>query len=97
MPAIPSQPSACMWGLNHNFAISDLESRTSSSGWDKTYCLRFVEGMGFKEIHFFGDKTGAGGNDHEIFEDRRTIGHTVSSPEESVRICEELFMCAPFN
>jgi phosphomannomutase len=66
-----------------------------SSGWDKTYCLRFVEGMGFSEIHFFGDKTGAGGNDHEIYEDTRTIGHTVSSPEESVRICEELFMGAP--
>jgi hypothetical protein len=26
-------------------------------GWDKTYCLRFVEADGFKEIHFFGDKT----------------------------------------
>lgn len=25
-------------------------------GWDKTYCLRFVEGD-FDEIHFFGDKT----------------------------------------
>lgn len=24
-------------------------------GWDKTYCLRFVEG--YDEIHFFGDKT----------------------------------------
>lgn len=26
------------------------------SGWDKTYCLQFVEGE-FAEIHFFGDKT----------------------------------------
>jgi hypothetical protein len=25
-------------------------------GWDKTYCLRFVEGE-YDEIHFFGDKT----------------------------------------
>ena len=24
-------------------------------GWDKTYCLQFVEE--FDEIHFFGDKT----------------------------------------
>lgn len=24
-------------------------------GWDKTYCLQFVEG--YDEIHFFGDKT----------------------------------------
>jgi phosphomannomutase len=25
-------------------------------GWDKTYCLRFVE-KDFDDIHFFGDKT----------------------------------------
>jgi phosphomannomutase len=25
-------------------------------GWDKTYCLQFVEEE-FPEIHFFGDKT----------------------------------------
>jgi hypothetical protein len=25
-------------------------------GWDKTYCLQFVE-KDFDEIHFFGDKT----------------------------------------
>jgi phosphomannomutase len=37
-------------------------------GWDKTYCLQFVEKSGYKEIHFFGDKTHKGGNDYEIFE-----------------------------
>lgn len=26
-------------------------------GWDKTFCLRFVEKDEYKEIHFFGDKT----------------------------------------
>ena len=26
-------------------------------GWDKTFCLQFVEKEGSKEIHFFGDKT----------------------------------------
>lgn len=26
-------------------------------GWDKTYALKHVEGEGFEEIHFFGDKT----------------------------------------
>lgn len=25
-------------------------------GWDKTYCLQFIEGE-FEEVHFFGDKT----------------------------------------
>lgn len=28
----------------------------SYQGWDKTYCLQFVE-KDFDEIHFFGDKT----------------------------------------
>jgi phosphomannomutase len=26
-------------------------------GWDKTYCLKHVEHEGYKQIHFFGDKT----------------------------------------
>jgi hypothetical protein len=26
-------------------------------GWDKTFCLQFLEKAGFKTIHFFGDKT----------------------------------------
>ena len=32
-----------------------------------------------------------GGNDYEIFEDPRTIGHAVSSPEDTVRLLKELF------
>jgi phosphomannomutase len=61
------------------------------TGWDKTYCLRHVEDEGFEEIHFFGDKTYQGGNDYEIFTDKRTIGHTVTSPEDTQRILKELF------
>jgi phosphomannomutase len=53
-------------------------------GWDKTFALSFVEKDGFKEIHFFGDKTAPGGNDHEIYEDSRTIGHKVTSPEDTI-------------
>jgi phosphomannomutase len=60
-------------------------------GWDKTYCLQYVE-KDFDEIHFFGDKTFQGGNDFEIFEDARTIGHTVTSPENTMQICKELFL-----
>lgn len=52
-------------------------------GWDKTYCLNLVDKK-FKEIHFFGDKTHPGGNDHEIFSDPRTIGHTVTSPSDTI-------------
>lgn len=61
-------------------------------GWDKTYSLRHVtKGTRFREIHFFGDKTEAGGNDHEIYNDPRTIGHKVGSPQDTMRILKELF------
>lgn len=60
-------------------------------GWDKTFCLQFVENE-FSEIHFFGDKTYPGGNDHEIFESEKTIGHTVTSPEDTIKQCSELFL-----
>ncbi|KAH8922232.1 phosphomannomutase [Atractiella rhizophila] len=60
------------------------------TGWDKTYCLRHIENENFKEIHFFGDKTFKGGNDYEIYEDRRTIGHSVKNPEETMEILKKL-------
>ncbi|KZV96391.1 eukaryotic phosphomannomutase [Exidia glandulosa HHB12029] len=61
------------------------------TGWDKTYCLRHVEPEGFDEIHFFGDKTAKGGNDYEIYEDSRTIGHSVKDPDDTLRQLKELF------
>ena len=60
-------------------------------GWTKVYCLQFVEGK-FDEIHFFGDMTMEGGNDYEIFTDKRVIGHTVTDPEDTIRQCTELFL-----
>ncbi|CUS22766.1 LAQU0S06e05534g1_1 [Lachancea quebecensis] len=61
------------------------------TGWDKTYCLQHVEKDGFKEIHFFGDKTMEGGNDYEIFVDPRTIGHSVTTPDDTVKALREIF------
>jgi len=58
-------------------------------GWDKTYCLQFLQG--YDEIHFFGDKTFEGGNDHEIFMDERTIGHTVKDPQDTISQLKQLF------
>jgi Eukaryotic phosphomannomutase len=26
-------------------------------GWDKTFCLRFLDETAYDEVHFFGDKT----------------------------------------
>lgn len=60
-------------------------------GWDKTYCLKHVEKEGFKEIHFFGDKTEKGGNDYEIYTHPIVTGHTVKSPEDTMSQLEKLF------
>ncbi|OAX38976.1 eukaryotic phosphomannomutase [Rhizopogon vinicolor AM-OR11-026] len=79
--------------LNLTFSIGgQISFDIFPQGWDKTYCLRHVEKDGFDEIHFFGDKTYKGGNDYEIFSDSRTIGHTVESPADTIRICKELFL-----
>jgi phosphomannomutase len=71
-------------------------------GWDKTYCLQHVEaeadpskpgrsGIHYKNIHFFGDKAFPGGNDWEIYEDPRTIGHAVKGPEDTIAQLKKLF------
>jgi len=59
-------------------------------GWDKTFCLRFIEE--FKTVHFFGDKTSKGGGDYELYEHQRTEGHTVTSPEDTMQQIQALFM-----
>ena len=61
------------------------------TGWDKTYCLQHVEDEHFENIHFFGDKSYKGGNDYEIYNDPRTIGHAVNSPDDTIKILNEIF------
>ncbi|KAJ2905345.1 uncharacterized protein MKZ38_005644 [Zalerion maritima] len=68
------------------------------NGWDKTYCLRHLEdearkpdGITYTTIHFFGDKYFEGGNDYEIYEDPRTIGHAVKNPDDTMKQLRELF------
>eukprot|EP01034_Spumella_vulgaris_P032721 gene32721-40384_t len=61
-------------------------------GWDKTYCLNHLPEGEYDEIHFFGDKTFEGGNDYEIFVHPRVKGHTVTSPDDTVAQCTELFL-----
>ncbi|CAG8511075.1 1140_t:CDS:2 [Ambispora gerdemannii] len=61
------------------------------TGWDKTYCLRHIESEGFTTIHFFGDKTFEGGNDYEIYNHPKVIGHSVSSPDDTIRELKQLF------
>jgi phosphomannomutase len=77
--------------LNLTYSIGgQISFDVFPNGWDKTFCLQYV--TGFDAIHFFGDKTFEGGNDFEIFVDPRTIGHTVTSPENTIQLCKELFL-----
>jgi phosphomannomutase len=52
-------------------------------GWDKTFCLRFVDESEFDTVHFFGDKCEPGGGDYELFRHPRTVGHAVTSAEDT--------------
>nr|CAH7752593.1 unnamed protein product [Callosobruchus chinensis] len=61
------------------------------NGWDKSYCLQHLENEGFDEIYFFGDKTDKGGNDHEIYSDKRVIGCKVTEPYDTKKQLEKLF------
>ncbi|KAL2065027.1 hypothetical protein VTL71DRAFT_4167 [Oculimacula yallundae] len=68
------------------------------TGWDKRYCLQHLaneakapDGVEYTTIHFFGDKTEVGGNDYEIFNDERTVGHAVSGFEDTMAQIRVLF------
>lgn len=77
--------------LNLKFSVGgQISFDVFPIGWDKTYCLNYLDASEFDEIHFFGDKTFEGGNDFEIFTHERVIGHTVTSPEDTMRQCREL-------
>lgn len=79
--------------LNLTFSIGgQISFDVFPTGWDKTYCLNFIHKDTYDEIHFFGDKTFVGGNDYEIFTHERTIGHTVTSPDDTKEQCTKLFM-----
>lgn len=69
-------------------------------GWDKRFCLNYIQSgvdvvedavVVAREIHFFGDRCQAGGNDFEIYHDRRVIGHSVKGPTDTIAQCVELF------
>ncbi|XP_061740534.1 phosphomannomutase 1 isoform X2 [Nerophis ophidion] len=57
-------------------------------GWDKRLCLDLLEREGLERIYFFGNETSDGGNDYEIYNDPRTIGVTVCSPEDTASKCQ---------
>lgn len=61
-------------------------------GCDKTLCLNYINLNEYDSIHFFGDKTEFGGNDYEIYNHPRIIGHSIKSPDETKLLCEKLFI-----
>ncbi|KAL4808558.1 eukaryotic phosphomannomutase [Aspergillus unguis] len=84
------------YGLSYSIG-GQISFDVFPTGWDKTYCLRHIEaekdvsGIEYKTIHFFGDKTSPGGNDFEIYDDARTIGHSVQNPDDCMKQLKELF------
>jgi phosphomannomutase len=92
-------PSSRILTTRGSFSIGgQISFDVFPKGWDKTYCLQHLEneakrpgGVEYTTIHFFGDKTFVGGNDYEIFEDSRTIGHTVTGPQDTIDELNKLF------
>jgi phosphomannomutase len=77
--------------LNLHFSIGgQISIDCFIKGWDKRFCLQHFNPSEMT-IHFFGDKTSPGGNDFEIYEDDRTVGHTVVGPEDTIAKCREIF------
>ena len=59
-------------------------------GWDKRYCLQFVEKL-YDNIVFFGDKGYFGGNDYEIITNEKiTKGIRVKNPEETIELINKI-------
>jgi len=57
--------------------------------YDKVQVLDVLVGN-YEEIHFFGDKYGADGNDHHLITDPRVIGHPVDSLDDTKAILKIL-------
>lgn len=76
---------------NQYFSGGQISFDCFPIGWDKTYCLKHVQNDGFTNIHFFGDKTNKGGNDYELFKHEAVIGHTVTSPGDTIQQLTEIF------
>lgn len=78
--------------LNMQFSIGgQISIDAFPKGWDKTYCLQFVENE-YDKIYFFGDKIHKGGNDYEIGIDERTISYKVENPNDTITYLSELFL-----
>ncbi|WFD33920.1 phosphomannomutase [Malassezia cuniculi] len=84
------------YGLSYSIG-GQISFDVFPTGWDKTYALNHIDetskGLpdGWKEIHFFGDKTFKGGNDYEIYEHPDVIGHSVTDPDDTIQHSVDLY------
>ena len=77
--------------LNIQFSIGgQISIDAFPKGWDKTYCLQFVE-KDYDNIYFFGDKIHPGGNDYEIGIDSRTRAFKVTNPNDTITFLNKIF------
>ena len=77
--------------LNLNFSIGgQISIDIFPVGWDKTYCLQFLQGK-YKNIYFFGDKTDPGGNDYEIYSDPRVSAFSVKKYTETISLLSKYY------
>lgn len=65
-------------------------------GWDKTYCLQFVEDK-YDHIYFLGDRTDLGGNDYEIYIDKRVTGFKVENYQHTIQLLQDIFLNKIFS
>ena len=78
--------------LSLNYSIGgQISFDLFPEGWDKTYCLKYLDKSDYDKIYFFGDKTYEGGNDYEIFSNERIIGFNTKNPEHTIEQCNKLF------
>jgi len=71
-----------------NFSIGgQISIDIFPKGWDKTYCLSFLQDK-YKQIYFFGDKTEIGGNDYEIYNDSRVKSFHVDKYLDTINILQ---------
>jgi len=78
--------------LNLNFSIGgQISIDIFPIGWDKTYCLQFLQKSNYETIYFFGDRTNPGGNDYEIYMDSRVNAFSVKKYTETISLLSKYY------
>ena len=77
--------------INYDFRLGgNIGVGIHPKGWDKTYCLKFIE-KEYNKIYFFGDRCSQEGNDYPLYSHERTIGYSVENPKDTFLKLSKLF------